>query len=870
MAGELKFWSSQRSKAFENAQIANGRLSASLKLTLFDEFAGASRPVPATEFLFPGAADIAALIPGVVLKSLPTPGAHDAETTKLVHVDLADPELPWRYTPRISAPIPPWMVLLVGKSASELDVAAGVVTVLADQVLRNHDLRNSPAWAHVQNDGTRSISRLLSPLRPLAAFQQYTAAIIPAFNGEGKPLWEINGAQVVRHFTQLPIALHSWRFATGAEGDFESLVELLRVRPTDKVGTIDLEFRESGQRLELRGAITRLKEDTTDPVLLAEMREALDQLNNPVAEAPDPDGTPGRDILTMPLYGRPWLAEPETAAWGRTLNDDPRYRAICGLGVWLGIEAQDELMASAVTQAGALMDISQRVRQMALGVECSTRLWSRRLPDDDALRLEVLGPATARMEASQGGSVLDYVSGPGSPLAAAQFSSAAGRLLRRGTARSRHASGWGRSDVLKESAKSPPSPDRAPSGFPHADGAIDPGVYELEPLKPEIVAVIDEFAGRPLTDDLIREFIESLRSRGYPERRLECVASRLHQANLQIATRQVLQLAARTCLARGGRDYDPGQIAECGPQKPPKRFRDFDLGKFSDIVVGAIDPTRGDSPGRTRLQDSIVGISIGSLTPPELPLGLDFPTWLLVNRLAPDWLLPGVGSVPMNSILSLQTNPEFIEAFLVGINSQFLAEARWRHLAIARGRTPLRMFWGAIDPAKGQRGPDIKPIAEWAKFPSLELGDRSHQAVPPGDPTGLNDVIILFRTDLFRRYPGTLVYLVRKPAPGGDIDARLSASPNFGAPPDATGHKPFLGPVFTGNLTADVVFFSFNAAPENLNDYWLVLDEPPAEMRFVALPYAAQGGGLTFVQSSIDRHTRVAIDGEYLERLGLA
>ena len=58
--------------------------------------------------------------------------------------------------------------------------------------------------------------------------------------------------------------------------------------------------------------------------------------------------------------------------------------------------------------------------------------------------------------------------------------------------------------------------------------------------------------------------------------------------------------------------------------------------------------------------------------------------------------------------------------------------------------------------------------------------------------------------------------------------------------------------------------------PKDLDQYWLVLDEPPAELRFRndqderGIPNSA-----VFASTTIDKPTRVAISGKELREQGL-
>ncbi|MFZ4082022.1 MAG: hypothetical protein ACOYKN_12395 [Pirellula sp.] len=903
MDNKLTFLLSRRSKIFDGATPEGGRLRGSVEMTMHDVNGNQKREIQIPEFYFPGPKDIDGFKPGTVRKMCPHPGASDAEITKLVHVDLNDPGLPWRYSPQNTPPIHPWIVLVVGK-ASEFKDAKGKILPPSATILKEHKLSESHRWAHVQlsdgktDDGSlddlqvadgREISRLVSPAS-LEPFQSYVAAIVPAFTPEGQDLW--GGDGILK--AVCPI-YHHWEFSTGAPGDFESLVNLLRLRQTGNVGVVDLQYRQEDIHLQLRGAITTLDADEQLDMLPPEKKEKLHTdlraLDQRVLEIDRHDGSPQRTIIGLPQYGYPWVDDPQSVAqaaenpvspWVRSLNDDPRYRAIAGMGTWLGIAAQEELMSAATEQAGALHDAASLIRQAALGVELSSRLWQRRLPEDPAQRLQVFGPAMTRLSAGPSGSVLSQVTGRNpatgreSTLCASQFSSAAMRMLRNGTSRNRHSMTPGSIDrkaLLEEAAKPPEKPRQDPDGVPNVGQVLKPDAFG-SPLKPTVLDVIAKFAGSPLKDAVINEFTVELQVAGLDPDQASCVNRSLeslkNQQGISVASADILRLVVGTCFRSQGQDFDLGVLVACTPPEPPDRFSPIPIGALSDAVSQAIDPTKADSPTRIRIQDTIGNLPIGNLAQPELPLGLDFCTWQLVKKYAPDWLLPGVSTIPENSIVSLQTNPTFIDAFLTGINSQFLAEARWRNLWIQRRFTPLRMFWGHIDPKTGKRMADVQPISEWAQPDALQkdLGDKSHQVIDPRDAAGKNDLVILFRTELFRRYPGTLVYLAQ-PKPGlrpDELESFLKETPDFSAPVDPDQNR-FVGPIFTGNLTPDIVFFAFDIDPQTLDKCWLVLDEPPAELRFLQATFPFRDT-LVFDDKSIDRHTRVAVSGLYLEKMG--
>lgn len=946
--GELLFRSWQRNEIFDRAVQQGPRLVGKLGLTLTDTATDKSASGDAP-FTLMAAADIGGIKPGAIKHVAPAPFVRDAETTKLVHLDLWDADLPWRYTPLPANGdvVHPWLALLVG-TTEELRVDGGSVTLVTDSVLRAHNLEESHRWAHTQEAGGATIARILSPRGTelgapgLEPQREYVAVLVPTFNDAGGWMWTPSGVRQFGARGSLP-AFYSWRFWTAEAGDFETLATALRVPAARDVGKAKLHYRrhvpEDGvdidATLEVRGAITSLKQvETVQQDLLAAVTDDLGTLNDEVG------GTIG-----LPRHGRPWLPDPDTAAdpgWAHDLNDDPRFRGSTGLGVWMGVKAQEALMDAAVAQAGALREAGQRIGQLALGLLAGGRLWDRRVPTDPHRRLALLGPMTARLPATGGGTVLDRVTSGTSPLVPGQFSSAAQRLLRDRTATTRHLIDGGGGGVDRKAAllwanQPGRQPDRAPDGLPHVDAVtaqlgLPPleEVFELDDrwldevmtgLQELVVAYSEKYRDgvsggedplrlrQELAEPLLSELRKILQAR-LEERGLPCQgATMLEQigadvgdmfafselalaedgARLQLD--DLLRAAIRHCMAsrrcselvrERRRGFSCDDLVDHLPGPEPTTERPIDLVGLADVISQAVDPRGPRPPAQVRLCSQLVGVDCSTLVPPEYPIGLDFPTWGLLKQYDKEWLLPGAASLDQSSITALQTNPTFIDAFMVGINTQFLSEMRWRDLAVARTCTPLRMFWGQVDYAEGTRRADIEPLAEWAKAPAEPVGALSHQTIKPHDPTNPSGgrLVIAFRSDLFRRYPTTLVYLVPR-APAGNEDARLMSVPELDKPegpgaPDAEtwrSNRQHFGPVFAGTLTPELTFFIFDVTPGTLDEYWLVLDEPPAQLRFGNHPQNQvidMTSSATVATSALDQPTRVAIDGRSLWQAGQA
>ena len=671
--------------------------------------------------------------------------------------------------------------------------------------------------------------------------------------------------------------------------------------------------------------------------------------------------------IGLPHYGRPWLPDPDAAAdgWAADLNDDPRFRGVTGLGVWMGVEAQEALMDAAVKQAGALREASQRIGFLALGLLATGRLWDRRLPTDQNERLRILGPIMGRMVSADNRVVLDQVTTGTSPLTPALFSSTAQRLLRDRTTHTRHLTGGlDRSAALDAANLPEPIEHRPPDGLPHIDIIAEqiglPPLHELLQIDIGwIEETVNHFFGhvqwsaetyRQKRDELVRagsfdalrqlrrewaeqlfgefsgEFEPWLANSGLPcgaWEIFERLHGQFHFASIEemfipaldddtvlIDLRDAFERELRRCAGRAschetlGQADLPNRETFCDeliaalPGAPKQEQQSIKLGLLSDRLHTTLDPRRPDPPAHVRLCSRLKDIDCTRLIPAEFPIGLDFPTWsLLKQHKQEEWLLPGANALEKDSITALQTNPAFIDAYMVGINTQFMAEMRWRDLAVDRYATPLRMFWGQVNYATQRRQADIQPLGEWAKAPSEPIGARSHQTIQPADPTNTSGsrLVIAFRSELFRRYPSTLVYLV-KPDPITDLDepphdkntplnVLLTAVPQLEMPPSANevdsdawkadmddwrnGPRKHIGPIFAGTLTPDITFFAFDVTPSKLDEYWLVLDEPPAELRFRNENPIDKTNSATFAKSTIDQPTRIAISGAELEKQGL-
>ena len=286
-------------------------------------------------------------------------------------------------------------------------------------------------------------------------------------------------------------------------------------------------------------------------------------------------------------------------------------------------------------------------------------------------------------------------------------------------------------------------------------------------------------------------------------------------------------------------------------QADPIACTSVDLPKFEKVLTDLINPVGPKAWIKERVLSSLEGYESEKLEPVEICTGLDISTWRFLREKSPNWLLPGVGQLKVDSVYAFESNPAFVDAFKLGINTQTLSELRWRNIPIVSQCTPLRMFWGLTNKEHTKRIDDINGIHSWDA--NTPLGDADHLSADSG-----KNLVLVFRTDIFRRYPNTLVSAIKaKRDESGKTDFSEEAEPG--------DNEERLWPIFQGNVTEDVNFFGFPLTPEEGRDYWLVIEESPPGYRFRSdLDIPIPIDGANFANSRFNTPTRVVIRGDRL------
>jgi len=197
---------------------------------------------------------------------------------------------------------------------------------------------------------------------------------------------------------------------------------------------------------------------------------------------------------------------------------------------------------------------------------------------------------------------------------------------------------------------------------------------------------------------------------------------------------------------------------------------------------------------------------------PELPA----PTYTYLTKLDKDSgrrFLPGSDGIPVNAITLVETNPRFIEAFMVGLNHEMNRELLWRRYPTDQRGTPFRHFWDWFDGA-----PDLTlPIHRWPE--NSHLGDNLRGAGQGGQ------IVLLIRGELLLRYPNTIVFAWRG----------VQQAPERFILKDPPEPGDTIEPVFRGKFDPDFAFFGFPLRDTDLaspGGWFFVIQEQPTEPRF--------------------------------------
>ncbi len=797
-----------------------GRASADVTLEVN------SQPVNVPVHLY-SAGDVTALDPDQIVRTDPPANVMGFEPNYFPLVEFDRPDLPWLFTPAAATTrnrLRPWLVLAVIREQDGVTFepgAAGALPVVrieppARPVDELPDLADSWAWAHAQvladggedlglalsADSDLNLSRLLCPRR-LAPNTRYLACVVPAFETGRKaglgltvadadplaPAWSLADAAPTTII--LPVYYH-WRFGTAERGDFESLVRRLRGRPLPPaVGTRIMSVEGLGFALPDLGLVRMggvLRTPNTRLGMVPDdFKESLRTLVNlPAAQRADPQSTPsGEDpLVAPPIYGRFHARQQAVAPdggqprWLRRVNLDPRYRVAAGLGTRIVQELQDELMASAWQQLTDIEEANQLRIQAQFAVEVGRKIHQKHLQPLSTDRIyQVVGPLRSRVRLSP--HTLETV------LAAQRVTPGATSNAMRRVARPQ-------GPVLRRAGlkvKTAGQPTKGTVFLRLAGGGA------AVPWAPDL----DGMTLRAKVDEEVARLYSAAASRIFSPARTKAEALYTSARRMADYLGQVQRLSLEgVVLHRNAADTETA----------------FD--GVRTTLLQRLDPTvTVPARARQRLRGTDGNpVSAEDAVDPAAPMPhpkFQRPMYESIAALSQDLLMPGLSKVPQDTVTLAETDPRFVEAFMIGLNHEMSRELLWRRYPTDQRGTYFGRFWDSSG-IPGAPGDQLAPLHEWK--PEYRLGEN----VLGG--RGGGRLVLLIRGELLRRYPGAI------------ITVALPQSPPALDPAEE------WYPIFRGTLEPDITFLGFELSPTALYTdrdgapWYIIIQQPPGDTRF--------------------------------------
>lgn len=778
-----------------------------------------------------GPGDVVSIDTRMVVRTDPPHLAAEFEPNYFPLIEFDRPDVPWMFTPATGdarGRLRPWLCLVVVRQQTGvqivIDPASRRPVLRIDPPARPGDelpdLADSWAWAHAQvvsadatapldqllaADSTQNLSRILCPRR-LAPNASYLACLVPAFEAGRKsglglpvtgdderelvPAWP-SGASAPREVA-LPVYYH-WEFSTGEAGDFETLARRLQKRPLPEgLGSRPLAVRNLGFGLpdvgarQFHGAL-RLPQTPAEAALPAPFETALEKLLDlPETLRTQPGGDP---VVGPPIYGSRHAATRTVTragtprSWLAQLNLDPVWRAAAGLGALVVQDQQEQLMASAWEQLGEAGREQRQVHQPAFAQAVLQRVHARlaQLAPDQFLALSAPLHAKVRL--------------PAATLAAGTSAAVQGATVRQQVQASRTPVGMTSTAFRRAVRPQGPLVRRPPAA---TSGTTLSFVTHVAITKPVVFFEIP----RPdrVTPQIVAEHTAKLAIPSLPDTMQKNALLRQATTALQTYFGQLAGIK-RPADARGAitpalvrapllAQLDPKQTVRASVTLPARRA----------AAPGSATPTVPVLPG------------------PAFPQ----PMYESLRDLGPDLLLPGCDRIAQDTVLALESDAAFIEAFMAGLNHEMSRELAWREYPSDERATCFRTFWAAagLDPRAARQLP---PMHEWP--PSSALGSHFMNGTA-------GNLVLLVRGELLNRYPGTTIYVTRSAQPGAAGAERVY-------------------PLFRGRLGPDTTFVGFGTTVAKLRSegWFVVLEQQPTEPRFGLDESTVTGRKLADLQS---------------------
>ncbi|MFG2351731.1 hypothetical protein [Streptomyces phaeochromogenes] len=590
-------------------------------------------------------------------------------------------------------------------------------------------------------------------------------------------------------------------------------------------------------------------------------------------------------VITPPLYGK-WHAltsrllterdgttipAPRNRNWVHRLNLDPRFRVAANFGTQVVQARQEEFMAAAWAQIGDVLEANKRIRAAQLAREVGYALQRKHLdrapapttrqglaapaPSRSARALRLTAPAGSRVNpspsasrtagahaAADGGSgdenlALGYQVAA-SRIGAAPVSPEMRRITRPG------------SRLMRTLDFAEQSPDEL---LPKMDRDEDAVTAAPAKVTPEAVVTSQEL-------DSILHPVPPPPPAVEAESEAAAEADPEEITRLRTSARFVISLPAQGIVPpTGGDDSAEAKRFKTG-------LRDLYRAR-ADAEVGARRESRDALDVAGAAQQMLTGLEADATVPRDLLTSVRVPARLqafadrfleamaypvidlamfqsLVD-MSVETFVPGLHLVPPNTITLLETDQEFIEAFMVGLNHEMARELLWREYPTDQRCTTFRQFWdprpalslpGETAEQRKERLYDITRIAGWT--PDSVLGGHDNRDLAGQE----EELVLVIRGDLLKKYPTAAIYAHRADwdrdedgTPRPERERVLAEFPDSEHPPPDMVKLP----IYEAKVEPDITLLGFDLtateARGRLPDrpgWFFVIKERPGDPRF--------------------------------------
>ena len=604
-------------------------------------------------------------------------------------------------------------------------------------------------------------------------------------------------------------------------------------------------------------------------------------------------------VVTVPFYGQNHARQHKTdkvlldvtkAGWYHELNRDPRNRVPAGFGTAVVQKGQEKFMQKAWQQVQKVYEANRKIRNFQFFLQVSmrytTHFFNKLEPEK---LLAISAPVHARIMASP--TTIRHQLNE-SRLAAPVLSAAFRRLARPTGKLARRLGGDERPFDFAELVTSvndgritPAPPRTVPEGLPSVDdlaGRIQPlkfpawlqwliknrlGVLLLVLALLLFLAiftgawvislVLAGAAGAGFfwlqQQHNLNEAAETLIN---PEKEREAIAQVPPQPSFNVvldgetsappatpgASSEVDSIEARNF--RSAAIELQERLVIRLPDKPARQA--FDLAAGHRKLTRALD-ARVAFPFRL---SAFVQIPDRTFTKPEEIVDamahpdLEDAMYGYLRDINKELLIPNLQLIPPNTISLLETNPRFIESYMVGLNHEMGRELLWREYPTDLRGSYFRQFWEVKGISNPDTPTDAESLKDITKVHSWESTSRLgvHKPINPEAEVGAGEeqVVLVIRGDLLKRYPNTVIYAQKAipDAHGNNIIRETDLT-------DEQFEIELKFPLFKAEIDPDLRFFGFDLTiekakgelpsrdfPGDTRGWFFVIQEVPGEPRF--------------------------------------